>query len=100
MIVVYWSHSTQMGLHTSHILPQQFTIALSSAVKVYIDKFLMDKFNDYSKFLISGIQIFKDANNNFAINVSIGGQTAYKTNSLDKNFTTDKEYYYMIYTYD
>ena len=100
MIVVYWSHSTQMGLHTSHILPQQFTIALSSAVKVYVDKFLMDKFNDYSKFLISGIQIFKDVNNNFAINVSIGGQTAYKTNSLDKNFTTDKLYYYMIYTYD
>ena len=100
MIVVYWSHSTQMGIHTSHILPQQFTIALSSAVKVYVDKFLIDKFNDYSKFIISGIQIFIDAVNNFAINVSIGGQTAYKTNSLDKNFTVDKEHYYMIYTYD
>ena len=100
MIVVYWSHSTQMGIHTSHILPQQFTIALSSAVKVYIDKFLSDKFDDYSKFLISGIQIFKDANNNFTINVSIGGQTATKTNSLNKNFTTDKETYYMIYTFD
>ena len=100
MIVVYWSHSTQMGIHTSYILPQQFTIALSSAVKVYVDKFLSDKFNDYSKFLISGIQIFKDANDNFAINVSIGGQTAYKTNSLDKNFTFDEENYYMIYTFE
>ena len=100
MIVVYWSHSTQMGIHTSHILPQQFTIALSSAVKVYIDKFLSDKFNDYSKFLISGIQIFKDALNNFAINVSIGGQTATKTNSLNKDFIFDKETYYMIYTFD
>ena len=100
MIVVYWSHSTQMGLHTSHILPQQFTIALTSAVKVYVDKFLSDKHNDYSKFIISGIQLFKDVNNNFTINVSIGGQTANKTNSLNKNFNTDKENYYMIYTYD
>ena len=100
MIVVYWSQSTQMGIHTSHILPQQFTIALSSAVKVYIDKFLSDKFDDYSKFLISGIQIFKDVNKNFAINVSIGGQTATKTNSLNKDFIFDKETYYMIYTFD
>ena len=100
MIVVYWSHSTQMGIHTSHILPQQFTIALSSSVKVYIDKFLSDKFDDYSKFIISGIRLFKDANKNFAITVTIGGQTATKTNSLNKNFNVDKETYYMIYTFD
>ena len=100
MIVVYWSRSTQMGIHTSHILPQQFTIALSSGIYVYIDKFLSDKFNDYSKFVISGINITKDSRDVFLINVSIGGQTAYKTNSLNKNFTTDKENYYMIYTYD
>ena len=100
MIVVYWSHSTQMGIHTSHILPQQFTMVLSNVDTVYIDKFLSDKFNDYSKFIISGIYLFKDANKNFAINVSIGGQTATKTNSLNKNFTSDKETYYMIYTFD
>ena len=100
MIVVYWSHSTQMGIHTSHILPQQFTMVLSNVDTVYIDKFLSDKFNDYSKFVISGIRLFKDANKNFAINVSIGGQTATKTNSLDKNFIFDKETYYMIYTFD
>ena len=100
MIVVYWSRSTQMGIHTSHILPQQFKIALSSGIYVYIDKFLMDKFNDYSKFIISGVNITKNANDVFLINVSIGGQTASKTNSLDKNFTTDKENYYMIYTFE
>ena len=100
MIVVYWSRSTKMGIHTSHILPQQFTMVLSNVDTVYIDKFLSDKFNDYSKFVISGIRLFKDANKNFAINVSIGGQTATKTNSLDKNFIFDKETYYMIYTFD
>ena len=100
MIVVYWSHSTQMGIHTSHILPQQFTMVLSNVDTVYIDKFLSDKFNDYSKFIISGIYLFKDANKNFAINVSIGGQTATKTNSLNKNFNVDKATYYMIYTFD
>ena len=100
MIVVYWSRSTQMGIHTGHILPQQFKIALSSGIYVYIDKFLCDKFNDYSKFVISGVNITRNASNVFLINVSIGGQTAYKTNSLDKNFTTDKENYYMIYTFE
>ena len=100
MIVVYWSRSTQMGIHTSHILPREFKIALSSGIYVYIDKFLMDKFNDYSKFVISGVNITKNSNDVFLINVSIGGQTAYKTNSLDKNFTTDKENYYMIYTFE
>ena len=100
MIVVYWSRSTQMGIHTSHILPQQFTMVLSNVDTVYIDKFLSDKFNDYSKFIISGIRLFKDANKNFAINVSIGGQTATKTNSLNKDFIFDKETYYMIYTFD
>ena len=100
MIVVYWSRSTQMGIHTSHILPRQFEIALSSGIYVYIDKFLCDKFNDYSKFVISGVNITKNSSGTFLINVSIGGQTAYKTNSLDKNFTIDKENYYMIYTYD
>ena len=100
MIVVYWSHSTQMGIHTSHILPQQFTMVLSNVDTVYIDKFLSDKHNDYSKFIISGIYLFKDANKNFAINVSIGGQTATKTNSLNKDFIFDKETYYMIYTFD
>ena len=100
MIVVYWSRSTQMGIHTSHILPQQFTMALSNVDIVYIDKFLSDKFNDYSKFVISGIRLFKDANKNFAITVTIGGQTATKTNSLNKDFIFDKETYYMIYTFD
>ena len=100
MIVVYWSRSTQMGIHTSYILPREFKIALSSGIYVYIDKFLMDKFNDYSKFVISGVNITRNSSGTFLINVSIGGQTAYKTNSLDKNFTTDKEHYYMIYTFD
>ena len=100
MIVVYWSRSTQMGIHTSYILPHEFKITLSSGIYVYIDKFLMDKFNDYSKFIISGVNITKNSSGAFLINVSIGGQTAYKTNSLDKNFTVDKENYYMIYTYD
>ena len=100
MIVVYWSRSTQMGIHTSHILPCEFKIALSSGIYVYIDKFLCDKFNDYSKFVISGVDITKNSSDAFLINVSIGGQTAYKTNSLNKNFTSDKENYYMIYTYD
>ena len=100
MIVVYWSRSTQMGIHTSHILPQQFTMVLSNVDTVYIDKFLSDKFNDYSKFIISGIRLFKDANKNFAITVTIGGQTATKTNSLNKDFIFDKETYYMIYTFD
>lgn len=100
MIVVYWSRSTQMGIHTGHVLPQQFDIALGPGVYVYIDKFLCDKFNDYSKFVISGVNITRNSNNVFLINVSIGGQTATKTNSLDKNFNTDKNNYYMIYTYD
>ena len=100
MIIVYWSRSTQMGLHTSHILPREFKITLSSGIYVYIDKFLMDKFNDYSKFVISGLNITKNSNNVFLINVSIGGQTAYKTNSLNKDFNSDKENYYMIYTFD